>query len=275
MHLTADTLNDLPRGQRINLVNSLSGFKSANLVGTCSDGGEENLAMVGSCFHLGADPALMGMIMRPHSVDRHSLEYLAATGVYTLNQVHEDILKAAHQTSARYPREISEFTATGLTPSYLMGMIMRPHSVDRHSLEYLAATGVYTLNQVHEDILKAAHQTSARYPREISEFTATGLTPSYLPAFQAPFVEEARIKLGMVVIETQTLAVNDTVLVIGAIEHILLPDNAVENDGFVNIERAGTVALSGLDSYHRSQSIGRLSYAKPDKPTHWLHDNAT
>lgn len=214
MHLTADTLNDLPRGQRINLVNSLSGFKSANLVGTCSNGGEENLAMVGSCFHLGADPALMGMIMRPHSVDRHSLEYLAATGVYTLNQVHEDILKAAHQTSARYPREISEFTATGLTPSYL-------------------------------------------------------------PAFQAPFVEEARIKLGMVVIETQTLAVNDTVLVIGAIEHILLPDNAVENDGFVNIERAGTVALSGLDSYHRSQSMGRLSYAKPDKPTHWLHDNAT
>ena len=94
MHLTADTLKGLPRGERVNLVNSLSGFKSANLVGTRSENGQENLAMVGSCFHLGADPALMGMILRPHSVDRHSLEYLQGTGVYTLNQAHAEILEA-------------------------------------------------------------------------------------------------------------------------------------------------------------------------------------
>ena len=74
----------------------------------------------------------------------------------------------------------------------------------------------------------------------------------------------------MAVKEVQTLAVNNTVLVIGAIEHILLPDEVLGGDGFVDIERAGTVALSGLDSYHRSQRMGRLSYAKPDKPLHWL-----
>ncbi|MFT6634278.1 flavin reductase [Alcanivorax sp.] len=209
MHLTTDTLKDLPRGERVNLINSLSGFKSANLVGTRSESGQENLAMVGSCFHIGADPALMGMILRPHSVDRHSLEYLQGSGVYTLNQVHADILEAAHQTAARYPREISEFTATGLSPAYL-------------------------------------------------------------PDFSAPFVAQARIKLGMAVREVQTLAVNNTVLVIGAIEHILLPDDVLGDDGLVDIERAGTVALSGLDSYHRSQRIGRLSYAKPDRPAHWL-----
>jgi len=76
MHLTADTLKDLPRQQRVNLINSLSGFKSANLLGTRASNGQENLSIVSSCFHLGADPALIGMIIRPHSVDRHSLELL-------------------------------------------------------------------------------------------------------------------------------------------------------------------------------------------------------
>ena len=41
MHLTADTLKDLPRQQRVNLINSLSGFKSANLLGTRAANGQE------------------------------------------------------------------------------------------------------------------------------------------------------------------------------------------------------------------------------------------
>ena len=48
MHLTADTLKDLPRQQRVNLINSLSGFKSANLLGTRASNGQENLSMVSS-----------------------------------------------------------------------------------------------------------------------------------------------------------------------------------------------------------------------------------
>ncbi|MCG8394751.1 MAG: flavin reductase family protein [Pseudomonadales bacterium] len=205
MHLTVKTLNDLPRRQRVNLVNSLSGFKSANLLGTRSGRGQENLSMVSSCFHIGADPALMGMIIRPHSVDRHSLEYLTDTGVYTLNQVHADMVIPAHQTAARYPRAVSEFAATGLTPDYL-------------------------------------------------------------PGFPAPFVAESRIRLGLYVKEIQTLKINDTVLVIGAIEHIRLPAYALGGDGYVDIERAGTVALSGLDSYHTTQRQARWSYAKPEQP---------
>jgi hypothetical protein len=32
------------------------------------------------------------------------------------------------------------------------------------------------------------------------------------------------------------------------------------------MEKAGTVAISGLDGYHRTERIARLSYAKPDRP---------
>lgn len=211
MQFTRQTLDALPGRIRVNLINSLSGFKSANLVGTRSSTGQENLCIVSSCFHLGADPALMGMIIRPHSVDRHTLEYLQETGCYTINHVHEGIIAAAHQTSARYSREISEFDATGLSAEY------------------------------HHD-------------------------------FPAPFVQEARIKLGMKVAEIQDLAVNGTVMVIGTIEHVLLPAGVMAEDGYVDVEQAGTVTLSGLDSYHVTRRLGRWRYAKPDLPPAKISD---
>ena len=44
---------------RARFINSLSGFKSANLIGTTDKAGNENLAIVSSVFHLGAHPPLM------------------------------------------------------------------------------------------------------------------------------------------------------------------------------------------------------------------------
>jgi len=44
---------------------------------------------------------------------------------------------------------------------------------------------------------------------------------------------------------------------------VILPDDIVGEDGFVDIEKAETVAISGLDSYHETKRIARLSYAKP------------
>jgi len=43
-----------------------------------------------------------------------------------------------------------------------------------------------------------------------------------------------------------------------------LPDDLIAKDGFVDIEKAGTIAISGLDSYHETKKISRLSYAKPE-----------
>ena len=119
MFFNTQSLNELEQRYRAHLINSLSGFKSANLLGTVDKNGQENLSIVSSVFHLGANPALLGMIIRPHSVPRHSFENLLETGFYTLNHVNEDIVTQAHQTSARYEKEQSEFIETGLTAEYL------------------------------------------------------------------------------------------------------------------------------------------------------------
>lgn len=204
MHFNIEALRQLEDRYRAKLINSLSGFKSANLIGTTDGKGNHNLAIVSSAFHIGANPPLVGMIMRPHTVTRDTLENILELGEYTINQVNAEIWKEAHQTSARYEQQVSEFDEAGLTPEWVDGV-------------------------------------------------------------KAPFVAESRLKYSLVLRESQTLEINGTVLVIGEINHVLVEDDVIAQDGYIDIEALETVAVSGLDSYHVTNRLGRLSYAKPDK----------
>jgi len=147
----------------------------------------------------------------------------------------------------------------------LLGMLVRPDVSQRHTLENIRETGFWTLNHVREAFFKEAHQCAARYPEEQSEFESTGLTPLLQEHFPAPFVAEAHIRLGLKLREEQKLEINGTHLLIGEIQEVVLPKNCLLDDGFVDIELAGTLTVSGLDSYHRTTRLKRLSYAKPDQ----------
>ena len=195
---------------RVHFINSLSGFKSANLVATVDKKGRENLSIVSSCFHLGADPALIGFISRPHSVSRHTLENILETECYSINHVNKDIIKNAHQTSARYEKEESEFLHCKLTSAYEKN-------------------------------------------------------------FKAPFVEESKIKIGLKKEEVIRLK-NNTELVIGKIELVIIPQNCLKKDGFIDIEKSESICVSGLDSYHFTNKVARLSYAKKNKDLEELVD---
>lgn len=182
--------------------NSLGGFKSLTLVGTINGKQQTNLSAVSSVFHIGANPPLIGMIFRPDSVERHTLENIMETGQYTFNHVTEAFYIAAHQTSARYPREISEFDACGLAPFYSSRII-------------------------------------------------------------APYVQQSPIKIGLELAERIELKINGTVLVLGKIVETIVPEICICEDGFVDLELAGTITVSGLDSYHTTNKLARLPYAKP------------
>ncbi|MDO6490914.1 MULTISPECIES: flavin reductase family protein [unclassified Cellulophaga] len=115
---TNDNIKELEHLFKINLINSVSGYKSANLIGTKSVNGQENIAVFSSVIHLGSNPALLGFICRPTTVPRHTYKNIKETKTYTINHIHQDILEDAHHTSAKYPEEVSEFTKTKLVPEY-------------------------------------------------------------------------------------------------------------------------------------------------------------
>ena len=110
------------RFYRANFINSLTGFKSASLIGTINAQGVPNLGLFSSMMHIGSDPALIGYINRPIAAAPHTLANIKANGFYTVNHIHASFLPQAHQTSAKYPHEVNEFREVGLTEEYLDGI---------------------------------------------------------------------------------------------------------------------------------------------------------
>jgi flavin reductase (DIM6/NTAB) family NADH-FMN oxidoreductase RutF len=209
MQITKQDIEHMPQRYRAAFINGLSGAKSANLIGTCNDAKQTNLAMVSSVFHIGANPPLMGVIFRPNSVPRHSFENILA-----------------HKW--------------------------------------------FTINHVNTAIVRQAHQTSARYDEDTSEFEVTGLSEQWIDSIPVPFVQESSIKLALKLVEYQHLSINNTELVIGEIQHIITPDNVINDDGSINFSDTDIVAVTGLDTYHKLTKVTRLSYAKPNQDLHEL-----
>ena len=199
-------LDALDKRQRVALVNSLPGFKPVVLVGTVSDYGGTNLCIMNSCFHVGADPALIGMIFRP-----------------------------------------------------------APEGTERHTLENILATEMYSVNAVTRRMAQRAHHTSARFARDQSEFDACDFTEQWHEGVTAPFVSESPLQLGLKLAEHLPLNINGTHLIIGSIEQIHLSDHARRDDGTLDLQSMDIVAGVGLDAYHAVTTGQRFTYAKPDK----------
>ena len=189
---------------RATFINSLGGFKSVCLIGTKNSEGQSNLAIFSSIVHIGASPPLIAFVVRPDSAERHTYENILAGSYYTINHIHEGIYEKAHQSSARYPRSVSEFDAVNLTEEYKGG-------------------------------------------------------------FFAPYVQESNIQLGVEFKQKIDLTINGTIFLIGEIMHTYYPEECLQPDGFLDLERAKTLSCSGLDSYHTTRKVSRLTYAKPDK----------
>jgi flavin reductase (DIM6/NTAB) family NADH-FMN oxidoreductase RutF len=199
---TAD-LDGMEKLSRVQLATSLPGVKPIALIGTKDRAGRSNLAPFSSIIHLGSVPALLGMVSRPDSVDRHTLSNLVETGEWTINHLHSEILAAAHQCSARYPREVSEFVATGLTEHYE------------------------------------------------ADFTA-------------PFVAESRFRIGMKLEEIIPIPSNGTRLIVGRVVMVQVAEQALLEHGGIDLVSLDCLASTALDTYFRVLPLARLAHAKPE-----------
>jgi flavin reductase (DIM6/NTAB) family NADH-FMN oxidoreductase RutF len=187
---------------RLNLINSCTGFKSANLLGTKSTTGTPNVAVFSSITHLGSNPPLIGFVLRPTTVPRDTYKNIKETGVFTVNHIHSEIIADAHHSSAKYPENISEFSQTSLEEEYVDG-------------------------------------------------------------FRAPYVKGAKIRLGCKFLNEYEIKENDTLLLVSEIEHLYIDSNIQEEDGWLNLQKADTVTINGLDGYAKPQLLDRFPYARP------------
>jgi flavin reductase (DIM6/NTAB) family NADH-FMN oxidoreductase RutF len=201
MIYTEDAIAKFDRVTRLKIINSVTGIKPANLIGTINDKKKANLAIFSSVVHLGSDPALIGFISRPKT------------------------------------------------------------SEVGHTLENILETKHYTINHIHPNIIKQAHYTSAKFDVGVSEFERCNLTEEYSTNFKAPFVKESSFKIGLQFVEAMPIKHNGTVLVIGEIKQLLLPDTfSIEND--IDLELTNSIGISGLNSYYSLKKVAHYPYAR-------------
>ena len=121
-HISTDDISKMNKVQRLNLINSATGYKSANLIVTKSVEAIENIAVFSSITHLGSNPAMLGFIVRPTTVPRDTYKNIKETGYFTVNLITAEIIADAHHTSANYGADISEFDKTNLKSEYKSGI---------------------------------------------------------------------------------------------------------------------------------------------------------
>ena len=199
-----DDIQNLEKIYKINLINSCSGFKSANLLGSISEEGISNLAVFSSVTHLGSKPPTLGFILRPTTVPRDTYKNIKDSGIFTINHIHQDIIEDAHHTSAKYPKEVSEFDMTGLE----------------------------------------------------EEFKGN---------FKAPFVKGAPVQMSMKFIEEVYVPSNDVMLIVSQIQELYIDDALLQEDGLINLSKGNVAAINGLDTYAIPEFNKQLSYQRPKK----------
>ena len=60
------------------------------------------------------------------------------------------------------------------------------------------------------------------------------------------------------------IKLNETSLIIGELEHLIIKENALLADGNVDLHAAGNACISGLDGYHAVEKAVRFPFARPN-----------
>ena len=193
----------MPKVKRLNIINSITGIKPANLISTIDERNRHNLAIFSSVVHLGSNPALIGFVLRPQE------------------------------------------------------------KIRRHTYENILENGYYTINHLPNHKTLEGHYTSAKFDKETSEYDVCHFTPEFQHEFPVPYVKESFLKMGLKHVESIPIKYNGTVMIVGKILQVYVAKSSLSEEGYINLEKAKSVGISGLNTYYDLKKIDSYPYARP------------
>ena len=193
----------MPKVKRLNIINSITGIKPANLISTIDERNRHNLAIFSSVVHLGSNPALIGFILRPQQ------------------------------------------------------------KIRRHTYENILENGYYTINHLPNHKTLEGHYTSAKFDKETSEYDVCHFTPEFQHEFPVPYVKESFLKMGLKHVDSIPIKYNGTVMIVGKILQVYVAKSSLSEEGYINLEEAKSVGISGLNTYYDLKKIDSYPYARP------------
>lgn len=199
-HWDESATKQLDKAYRRDLVNRISGARTAWLLGSWSDKTGNNLGLFSNVVHVGANPPLLGLIFRPETVKRDSLENIRENNEFSLNAVQPEMMEMAHQASAKYAADTDEFEAIGF-------------EIERKNDSRI------------------------------------------------PFVSSALLQLQMQMEELHPIKANGCLFMISRIVGLHIHESALDEDDLPDC--AQWLHVCGLDQYVQSTPLKKLPYARP------------
>ena len=68
-------------------------------------------------------------------------------------------------------------------------------------------------------------------------------------------MKESNLKIGLIHEESVKIKSSNTLMVIGRILHLIIPDTALSEEGHIDLNIADSVGISGLNSYYALDKI--------------------
>jgi len=142
---------------------------------------------------------------------------------------------------------------------------MRPSGeFRRDTFLNIKENGYYTINHVTSDFIEKAHYTSAKLERNESEFERMKLKPVIIDDFPAPFVAESPVKIGLKQLKSIDLP-NGCTFIIGEVELLIVPDEAINEMGRIDMSVYNGVGISGLNSYYALNKLETFPYVRENE----------
>jgi flavin reductase (DIM6/NTAB) family NADH-FMN oxidoreductase RutF len=95
----------------------------------------------------------------------------------------------------------------------------------------------------------------------MSEFDRMSLNTEFNDDFYAPFVKESLVKLGMKHSESIPLP-NGCTFIIGTVELIIVPDDAMNIEGQLDLSSYYCTGISGLNTYYGLRRLDSFPYVR-------------
>lgn len=147
----------------------------------------------------------------------------------------------------------------------LVAMFSRPNTdTPKQTLKNIIDSNAYTINHVNSKILHRSHATSKKFSPSESEFTQCNLEECYIKDFQAPFVKECNIGVGVSYRRHFTIDENGVVMIIGEIDKIIVDEQFISETGEVLLSSLDSIGVAGNNSYYSLKTLSSLEYVSSD-----------
>ena len=74
--------------------------------------------------------------------------------------------------------------------------------------------------------------------------------------------KKVHLKIGMKFQESIPIEINNTIMIVGSVEHVFVAEESISEEGYIDLEKLNSTGIGGLNSYYKLKKIDTYPYAR-------------